>query len=156
MEAEESSLGKWDHRFLTLARHVATWSIDSSTRVGCVIAGPANEVRAIGYNGLPRNVDHSPDRLERPDKYVWMEHAERNAIYTAARNGVALEGCKMYLSWFPCVDCARAAIQVGIVEIIAVEPDWSMQPWGPELLKARALLAESNLRVKIVPSSEIR
>jgi dCMP deaminase len=61
----------------------------------------------------------------------------------------------MYVSWFPCVDCARAAIQVGIVELIAIEPDWLMEPWGPELQKARALLAESNLPTKIVSSSEV-
>jgi dCMP deaminase len=155
MEAGESKQGKWDRRFLALARHLATWSIDPSTRVGCVIAGPANEVRAVGYNGLPRNVDHSPDRLERPDKYIWMEHAERNAIYTAARNGVALEGCRMYVSWFPCVDCARAAIQVGIVEIVALEPDWSSAPWGPELSKARELLIESNVRLRMIHTDEV-
>src|SRR4051812_41117715 len=120
MRTEDGNETKWDGRFLALARHLADWSKDPSTRVGCVIAGPTNDVRAVGYNGLPRNVDDSPSRLERPDKYIWMEHAERNAIYTAARNGVALEGCRMYLSWFPCVDCARAAVQVGIVEIVAL------------------------------------
>src|SRR5215470_5170402 len=104
---------KWDHRFLALARHISEWSKDPSTKVGCVIVASTNEVRALGYNGFPRNFDDSPSRLERPHKYLWTEHAERNAIYAAARAGVPLEGCRMYLSWFPCVDCARAAVQVG-------------------------------------------
>jgi dCMP deaminase len=141
---------KWDARFLALAQHVAEWSIDPTTRVGCVIVGPSNEIRALGYNGFPRNVDDSPERLMRPSKYMWIEHAERNAIYTAARVGVPLDGCRMYLSWFPCGDCARALIQVGITEIVAVEPDWSSELWGSQFVQARELLSEGRVRVRLV------
>ena len=61
-----------------------------------------------------------PMRWKSPEKYQWTEHAERNAIYNAARNGVALEGARLYLNWggCPCSDCARAIIQVGIQEVI--------------------------------------
>jgi dCMP deaminase len=76
----QSSDQRWDGRFLDLARHVAAWSKDPVTKVGSVIVGPDNEVRALGYNGLPRDFDDVPERLARPDKYVWVEHAERNAI----------------------------------------------------------------------------
>ena len=144
---------KWDRRFLALARHLAEWSKDPTTKVGCVIVGPSNEVRALGYNGLPRNVDESAPRLARPDKYVWIEHAERNAIYTAARTGVPLEGCRMYVSWFPCIDCARAAVQVGLTEIVAVEPDWSLEPWGPQFIRAKELLSEGGVRLRLLQES---
>lgn len=150
MTEEYSKIAKWDERFLGLARHVAEWSIDPTTKVGCVIVGPSNEVRAIGYNGLPRRVEDSPDRLAPPSKYVWIEHAERNAIFTAARVGVPLQGCRIYVSWFPCIDCARAIVQVGLDEIIANEPDWTQELWGPQFTKARELLAEAKVVVRLI------
>ena len=140
----------WDERFLALARHVAEWSKDPTTKVGSVIVGPSNELRALGYNGFPRNLDDVRGRFDRPDKYTWTEHAERNAIYAAARVGIPLEGCRMYLSWFPCVDCARAVIQAGLVEVIAVEPNWTLEPWGPQLVIARALLEEAGVNVRFL------
>jgi len=74
-------MADWDARFMNLARHISEWSKDRSTKVGVVIVGPENEVRALGYNGFPRGIDDdAPDRHERPEKYLWVEHAERNAI----------------------------------------------------------------------------
>src|SRR4051812_31931200 len=99
---------KWDERFINLALHIAGWSKDESRKVGCLIVGPQGEIRSTGYNGFPRGVDDTlPGRNERPAKYQWTEHAERNAIYNAARVGTPLEGTSIYLPWFPCVDCAR-------------------------------------------------
>ena len=89
-KAKNSTSAKWDHRFIALARHLAEWSKDPTTKVGCVIVGPSNEVRALGYNGVPRNLRDLPSRLSRPEKYQWIEHAERNAVYMAARTGVWL------------------------------------------------------------------
>src|SRR3954447_3751356 len=107
----------WDGRFMQLATLIGGWSKDRSRKVGCVIVGAHNEVRSTGYNGFPRGVCDDEDyRHDRPMKYRWTEHAERNAIYSAARIGVPLEGCRMFLPWFPCMDCARAIVQAGIVE----------------------------------------
>src|SRR5690242_7044614 len=115
---------KWDQRFMELAKLIATWSKDRSTKVGCVVVGTDNEVRSIGFNGFPRGVDDDvEERHERPAKYAWTEHAERNAIYSAVRVGISLKGCTMYLPWFPCMDCARALIQSGIAELVAFEPN---------------------------------
>ena len=75
-----------DDRFMNLA-YVAEWSKDRSTKVGCVVIGPDREVRSMGYNGFPRGINDEIERRHaRPDKYT--EHAERNAIYNAARVGV--------------------------------------------------------------------
>jgi dCMP deaminase len=107
-------MADWDLRFLRLAEHIGTWSKDRSTRVGCVIVGPHQEIRAIGCNGFPRGADDDLDaRHARPAKYKWTEHAERNAIYNSARAGISIDGCTMYLPWFPCMDCARAIVQSG-------------------------------------------
>jgi dCMP deaminase len=144
-------MADWDHRFMALARHIGTWSKDRSRQVGCVIVGPGNIVRAIGFNGFPRGLNDDVDeRHERPAKYSWTEHAERNAIYTAARAGISVAGCRMYLPWFPCVDCARAIVQSGIVELIATSPDLDDPKWGGDFTLSIAMLKEAGVDVRHV------
>lgn len=112
-------MSKWDVRFLKLAHEVASWSKDRSTKVGAVVVHPDRTPGPYGYNGFPRAVDDDrEERHERPNKYDWTEHAERNAIFNAARVGAAVEGCTMYVTHFPCVDCTRAIIQVGIKRVV--------------------------------------
>jgi dCMP deaminase len=108
-----------DNYFMSLAVTVSAASKDRSTKVGCVVVGPDNEIRSTGFNGFPRGVnDNAPERHERPAKYLWTEHAERNAIYNAARMGTALKHCRLYCTFAPCMDCARAIVQAGICEVI--------------------------------------
>lgn len=134
---------------MDIARNVAEWSKDRSTKVGCVVVSPARDIRCTGYNGFPRGIhDDMDSRHERPAKYKWTEHAERNAIYTAARLGAALEGCTMYVPWFPCVDCARAIIQSGIAELVALEPDFNDERWGEDFVLAFQMLSESSVQVR--------
>jgi dCMP deaminase len=111
----------WAKRFLDLANELASWSEDRDFHVGAVIVGPNHEIRATGYNGLPRGVGAQDDRrFDRSsgEKFFWFEHAERNAIYNAARVGTALEGCTIYVNRYPCADCARAIIQSGIKAVV--------------------------------------
>lgn len=144
-------MSNWDSYFIGLAKLVATRSKDRSTKVGCVIVGPDNEIRSTGYNGFPRGVyDDAPERHERPAKYLWTEHAERNAIYNAARAGIALKGCRAYLAWFPCMDCARAIVQSGIIELIANEPDLNDPKWGKEFDDALQMFAEAGVAIRYV------
>ncbi len=114
---------KWSHRFMGLCDHIASWSEDRDFQVGCVIVDPEGHVvRATGYNGLPRGVSDTDDaRFDRPsgEKFFWIEHAERNAVYNAARAGVSLAGCTAYVNRFPCADCGRALIQSGVTKIVA-------------------------------------
>lgn len=133
----------WDLRFLELARFVGQWSKDPSRKVGCVIVGQRREIRAIGYNGFPRGADDVPvNRYEKPAKYQWTEHAERNAIFQAARVGIAIQGCTMYLPWFPCVDCSRAIVQSGIARLVVERPDFEDPKWGEQFRMALDLLQE--------------
>lgn len=109
----------WHKYFQEMVCLISTKSKDRSTKVGCVIVGPDNEIRSTGYNGFPRGVnDDIDERHERPAKYMWTEHAERNAIYNAARVGVSLLGCTLYQDWWPCADCARAIVQSGIDKMV--------------------------------------
>jgi len=150
--AEPATFAKhWDNRFMGLAREVASWSKDRSRKVGCVIMGPNREIRATGYNGFPRGVaDDVEARHQRPAKYRWTEHSERNAIYNAARSGVSTEGCRIYLMWYPCMDCARAIVQAGIVEVIAVEPDWNDPTFADDFRDVKQLFIEAGIASRFV------
>src|SRR3546814_836020 len=104
----------WDQYFIKMAELAATKSKDPSTKVGCVIVGPDNAVRMTGYNGPPRGVLDLPERFERPAKYLFTSHAECSAISLSARNGVAIDGCTMYVTHFPCNECAKMIVASGI------------------------------------------
>ena len=119
----------WDQYFMGLAYYVATKSKDRSTTVGSVIVGPDNEIRTTGYNSFVRGFDEEPKHHERPLKYEVTEHAERNAIYNAARVGTPLNRCRIYLPWLPCTDGARAIIQSGIIEVITPKENPGSGNW---------------------------
>lgn len=141
----------WNVRFVDLARLVGSWSKDRSRKVGAVIAGFNREILSVGYNGFPRGVnDDVEERHQRPAKYLWTEHAERNAIYNAARRGVELEGATIYLPWYPCMDCARAIVQVGISDVVAVEPDWNDPTFGKDFALVKELFSEADVWVTFV------
>jgi dCMP deaminase len=111
----------WDQLFIEMAELVSKKSKDPSTKVGCVIVGEGNTVLSVGFNGFPRGVNEiNSARWERPTKYDFVAHAEANCVFNAARNGVKLAGARAYVNWEPkpCVECAKALIQAGIVEII--------------------------------------
>ena len=110
---------KWHYRFMDIAKLISTWSKDTSTKTGAVIVGPDKEIRATGYNGFVRGVDDDVfERFERPTKYDFFEHAERNAIYNACLCGTSVKGCVLYATHFPCTDCTRAIIQSGIKLVV--------------------------------------
>lgn len=143
----------WDSRWMALAQLVATWSKDRGRKVGAVIVGPDNEVRSTGFNGIPRGVDD--DVEERHDaasgeKYLWVSHAERNAIYNAALLGVSTKGCTIYVPWYPCIDCAKAIVQSGIGRIVCFEPDLADSNWGKDFEKSLIILGEGNVVTKLV------
>jgi dCMP deaminase len=145
---------KWDERFMALAHHVADWSKERGRRVGAVIVGPDKEIRSTGFNGFPRGVNDDIEARhsrETGAKYVWSSHAERNAIYNAARIGVPLKGCVMYVPWFPCVDCAKAIIQSGIAEVVAYQPDLTDTRWGEEFAVVSDMLREAAVAVRFIP-----
>ena len=141
----------WNRYFLDMLPLIASRSKDPHTQMGAIIVGPKNEIRATGYNSFPRGIkDDVPERLERPEKYLWIEHAERNSIFAAARVGVPLEGCKIYISALPCMNCSRAIIQSGITDIIVdgeFQEKYCSPQYNPEQLKSIKLLEEAGVTV---------
>jgi dCMP deaminase len=138
----------WDNKFIKLSNHVSTWSKDKNKKVGAVIVDNDNIVLSMGYNGIPRGCDDTDEsRYERPIKYLFTEHAERNAIYHAARHGVSLKDCKLYVTLFPCADCARAMIQSGITKLIAPEPNLDHEVWGDHFKASIQMMEEAKIEI---------
>ena len=110
-------MADWIRRFIGVAETVAQWSKDS-TKVGAVLVGPEREIRLTAFNGPPMGVVDSPDRFERPRKYLYASHAEQNLIAFAAREGIRTAGCAVYVTHPPCAACARLMIQAGVKKVI--------------------------------------
>lgn len=132
-------------KYLEIANAVSKLSKDSSTQVGALVLGPTGEVRSLGYNGAPRGCSADEDRrgMERPEKYYWFSHAELNAITNAARVGTPLHGSTLVVTHPPCMDCARAIVQSGIVQVFAQWPDDQFRDrWEEHLLRTEMLFEE--------------
>lgn len=132
--------------FATAQEH----SHDPSTQNGAVIVPAGFAVAAAAANELPARIKATQSRLERPNKYRWVEHAERGAIYAAARMGTPTVGAKMYVCWFACTDCARAIICAGIREVIGhVTPRLlTPQRWEAEVLAGESMLREAGVSMR--------
>lgn len=107
---------KWNEYYMGFAKHAATMA-KHTTKVGAVLVGPDGEVRLTGYNGVPRGVEDTPERVSGSSRHMWHSHAEANLIAFAAREGIRTSGCSVYVTHFPCSSCARALIQAGIDKV---------------------------------------
>ena len=110
----------WDEYFMGLAHLSALRSKDPNTQVGACIVDKDNKVVSIGYNGMPRGCNDQEFPWEREGgfldtKYAYVVHAELNAILNSPR---PVSGCTIYVSLFPCNECAKAIIQSGIRKIV--------------------------------------
>jgi len=151
IEVPKIEVPDWDSYFMSMAYLVAMKSKDNSTHIGAVVVGPDKEIRSTGYNGFVRKLnDKVPERQERPEKYFWFEHAERNAIYNATLTGVSLKGCKMYTNGVPCMDCARGVVQSGIIEVI-VDKVWdndNSEKWAENARRSLEMFREVGVNVR--------
>lgn len=110
----------WDQYFMGIAHLSSFRSKDPSTQVGACIVNANKRIVGIGYNGLPKGCEDDVFPWEREGeflktKYPYVVHAELNAILNST---VRLDGCSIYVSLFPCNECAKAIIQSGISEIV--------------------------------------
>jgi dCMP deaminase len=156
------SRGKWDTHFLNLCKEVASMSRDPSTKTGCVVVRPDKSIASTGFNGFPRGVDDNKEkRYERPFKYLFTEHAERNAIITAARHGVSLEGCTIYVTGPPCAECTRTIIQSGINEVVWPEDNpfeknlEVVSRWKDSLTASHEMMEEAGVWTRRVSSHSL-
>lgn len=129
-----------------MASLVATWSKDS-TQVGALIVDSNRIVVSMGYNGISRGCnDTLKERHIKPTKLLYAEHAERNAIYHAARLGVSVKGCILFTTMFPCADCTRGMIQSGITEVVTPRP-YESDTWGESFKASLKMLKEAKVKV---------
>ena len=135
------------HHFIKLAKQVAQTSDDLDTQVGCIFTNSKHQVISQGSNKLVNGCTSTKIRTTRPTKYNWIEHAERNAIYAAAKAGTSLEGSTIYVTLWPCIDCARAIIQCGCTKVVAKEkPDLDCPRWGDKFKLSIEMFAEVELK----------
>ena len=140
-------LTKWDLRFLKIAHEVQSWSKDPSTKCGCVLVKD-RRVIATGYNGFPASISDSLDRYQnREFKLAVVVHAEKNALFNAAKNGSTTEGCTAYVTWPPCSQCASALIQAGVSKVICPVPEVAPERWIDNFILASDLLYEAGVTV---------
>lgn len=135
---------EWDDYFMSMVYLIASKSKDERTHIGAVIIGPDKEIKSTGYNSFVRKLnDNVSERQEKPEKYYWFEHAERNAIYNATLIGASLKGCRIYTNGIPCMDCARGIVQSGILEVI-VDKKWNESNAGEDLEHSRRTIEMFN------------
>ena len=123
----------------------ATNSPDPSTQVGAVLVKAGNpHYLARSHNGFTAGWKPTTQDFERPRKYSIIEHAERKAIFTAAKKGISTKGCTLYTTWAACAECARAIVESGISRLVRHYPplDEATERWlasvtlGDQILKA--------------------
>lgn len=137
----------WTSYLMGFAEHAAQKSKDP-TKVGAVLIKDRT-VLCAGFNGPPRGVRDLPERLERPTKYLFAAHAEANVITTAARHGIKVDGCDLYVTHFPCSSCARLIIQSSISRVV-VGPGKTSMP-EEEFEAARTMFEEAGVVVWQAP-----
>ena len=145
-------------QYFQLATQVANiFSKDASTKVGAIILAPKSfQVLSLGYNGMPRGITETDySKWERPLKYKYVEHAERNALYNACRHGTPLAGSIAIVTMFPCSDCARGLIQAGITTIITTYDNTKKERWGCEWDISNSMFKEAGIDIIILTSEDI-
>lgn len=136
---------KWDLRFLDLAKYIAQWSKDPSTKTGAVITDQDNRIISTGYNGFPKNCDDVLDLYDnRPLKYQRIIHCEVNAILFAQRS---LNNLTLYTYPFcSCSRCATLVIQSGIKRCVAPKlPNSLYERWEQDILLSKQMFKEANV-----------
>jgi len=145
-----NTLDKWDNRYLSLAKEVASWSKDPSTQVGAVTVGTKKEVLSQGFNGFPRGIKDTDERYNhRETKYKFVVHAEMNAIYNATYSGTSLDGATLYIYGLPiCSECAKGIIQVGIKKVV-IEKSKELDNWNESLRLSQEMFSEAGVELII-------
>jgi dCMP deaminase len=138
---------------MDFAAAAASKSPNKIRQVGAVILTCDGAGPIAACNTFPAGVADLDWRHEGDGRLVWMEHAERNAIFNAAKHGRALAGATIASTFFPCIDCARAIVQSGIVRLVTPEPALEDPVWGPSFPRSRIILEEGGVELVLLPAS---
>jgi len=145
-------------KYYKLIRYMAdTFSKDPSTKVGCLLLAPESlQILSMGYNGFPRGVDEcDASRWERPIKYSYVEHSERNCLYNACRSGICTNNSIAITTLYPCCDCCRALIQSGIKTLITIVPNYEDPRWGEDFKISTTMFKEAGVDVTLLTDEEV-
>jgi dCMP deaminase len=139
--------------WMKIAWRRALASTDPSTQNGAVlVVHDVPKPETAAFNGFPTGVLSTEDRWKRPDKYHYVEHAERNCLYSAARNGIPTMWSTLVVVWAACSDCARAIIQCGVSELVTFSDEANPERWDDSIRIAMGMLEEAKVKVTIVPA----
>jgi dCMP deaminase len=131
------------------AFRAATGSPNRIRQVGAVlVVRDSTEITAC--NTFPAGVRDLDERHEGDGRLVWMEHAERHAIFEAARRGLATAGAHLTTTFFPCIDCARAIVDSGIRCLDTPAPAFADPVWGPSFERSQIILQEGGVEIRTV------
>lgn len=145
-----------DEYYLKIAKEqVSARSKDPSTKIGAIIVDTNGHVLSYGYNGFPRGIEDSAERLnDRSVKYLLTVHAEANAVINAAREGKCTKGSTIYVSGLPpCHECAKIIIQAGISEVIYYDMEIP-ERWQESITLGSELLYEAGVTVILVKENK--
>lgn len=136
----------WDEYFMGIALLSAQRSKDSNTQVGACIVNQEHKIVSVGYNGMPTGCNDDDMPWEREGdflntKYPFVCHAELNAILN--RSAGSLQGCSLYVTLFPCNECAKAIIQAGIKTIVY---DCDKYADTPSVIASKKMLDAAGVR----------
>lgn len=138
---------KWDRRFLEMARLVASWSKDPSTKTGAVIVRPDRTVASVGFNGFPKWMEDHPHLYEdRAEKYSRIVHCEMNSLLHCKDD---VKGYTLYtVPFMSCDRCAVHMIQAGIIRFVFPTPtDDQLSRWGESFKKTRQYAQECGIKM---------
>ncbi len=146
MDGKRQDYITWDEYFMGVAMLSSMRSKDPNTQVGACIVSKDNKILSMGYNGFPRGCsdDEFPwarDGAPPDNKYLYSTHSELNAILNY--RGGSLEGAKLYVSLFPCNECAKAIIQAGIKTVVY---DSDKYAGTPEVIASKRMLDAAGVR----------
>ena len=141
---------EWDEYFMAIAKLSAMRSKDPSTQVGACIVSNDNRILSIGYNGAPNGFNDEKFPWGREGnpletKYLYVVHAERNAILNYRGSRKDLENSKIYVDLFPCNECAKEIIQAGIKEVVYLSDKYADTD---ETIASKKLLDACNVQYR--------
>ncbi len=145
----------WDTYFMGVAELSAMRSKDPSTQVGACIVNEKNRIVGIGYNGFPHGIDDDAypwtgEGSFLDTKYPYVVHAEPNAILNST---VPLEGATLYVTLFPCHECAKLIIQSGIREIVYIENKYQE---ASSVQASMRMLTDAGVSHRQMPAAKVR
>ncbi len=137
------SIEQWVALAITTARR----SPSRPRKVGAVLVLADGQTTLAACNDFPSGVRDTEARHAHPERLLWIEHAERNVIYAAARAGLGTAGATLVATFHPCAECARAIVQAGISTVHTMAPEFADPVWGPGFHFSRSILEEGGVRV---------